>query len=59
MRGMGVWDAHPKVYLSIAETGDALCPYCSAHYQLTDFTPDLTQNDKTSVEHTDEPIPNL
>ena len=29
-----VWDAHPRVYLAIEETGDALCPYCSTRYLL-------------------------
>ena len=32
-----VWDAHPRVYLPIEETGSVLCPYCSAEYVLTDF----------------------
>jgi uncharacterized Zn-finger protein len=22
------WNAHPRVYLPIEATGDALCPYC-------------------------------
>ncbi len=25
---MRVWDAHPRVYLPIEETGKAVCPYC-------------------------------
>jgi uncharacterized Zn-finger protein len=29
-----VWDAHPRVYLPIEETGEVLCPYCSAKYIL-------------------------
>lgn len=32
-----LWDAHPRVYLPIEETGKATCPYCSAHYVLKDF----------------------
>lgn len=32
-----VWDAHPRVYLPIAETGMVICPYCSAEYVLKDF----------------------
>lgn len=29
-----IWDAHPRVYLPIEETGHAICPYCSAEYVL-------------------------
>jgi uncharacterized Zn-finger protein len=31
---MRVWDAHPRVYLPIAATGTAVCPYCEAEYIL-------------------------
>lgn len=31
-----LWDAHPRVYLPIEETGKAVCPYCEAHYTLKD-----------------------
>jgi uncharacterized Zn-finger protein len=31
---MQVWDAHPKVYLDVAHTGEATCPYCGTVYQL-------------------------
>ena len=35
MPGAPLWDAHPKVYLPIErEGGVAVCPYCSAKYQL-------------------------
>ena len=33
---MRVWDGHPRVYLPIAETGRAVCPYCAAEYILTE-----------------------
>ena len=34
---MRVWDAHPRVYLPIEETGGkATCPYCSAKFELVD-----------------------
>lgn len=36
MRGMRVWDAHPRVYLPIEATGKAVCPYCSAEFTLRD-----------------------
>lgn len=32
-----LWNAHPRVYLPIAETGREICPYCSAEYVLKDF----------------------
>lgn len=31
-----LWNSHPRVYLPIGETGEALCPYCSAQYRLVD-----------------------
>ena len=34
MQDMRVWDAHPRVYLPIEETGEAVCPYCDAEYIL-------------------------
>lgn len=33
-RDLRVWDAHPRVYLPIEETGEQLCPYCGALYIL-------------------------
>jgi uncharacterized Zn-finger protein len=37
MPNMRLWDAHPRVFLPIKETGQAICPYCSAEYYLKDF----------------------
>jgi uncharacterized Zn-finger protein len=37
MPDMRLWDAHPRVYLPITETGHAMCPYCDAEYFLQDF----------------------
>lgn len=37
MPKMTLWNAHPRVYLPIEETGFARCPYCGASYTLTDF----------------------
>lgn len=31
---MYLWNSHPKVYLPIEATGEAICPYCSTHYTL-------------------------
>lgn len=32
--GMQLWNTHPKVYLDVAKTGAAKCPYCGTAYQL-------------------------
>ncbi|GHC76828.1 zinc-finger domain-containing protein [Pseudorhodoferax aquiterrae] len=32
--GMQLWNTHPKVYLDVAKTGAAKCPYCGTTYQL-------------------------
>ena len=34
MPKMTLWNAHPKVYLPIEETGQAICPYCNTEYVL-------------------------
>ena len=31
---MKLWDTHPRVYLPIQKTGEALCPYCGTQYIL-------------------------
>ncbi|WP_395374579.1 zinc-finger domain-containing protein [Marinicella sp. W31] len=31
---MLLWNSHPKVYLPIEKTGEAVCEYCGAHYVL-------------------------
>jgi len=31
---MPLWSSHPRVYLDIAETGEAMCPYCGTCYRL-------------------------
>ena len=36
MPGQKLWNSHPRVYLPIEATGDAICPYCSARYLLAD-----------------------
>ena len=33
---MQVWDGHPKVYLDVAQAGQAKCPYCGTVYKLKD-----------------------
>ncbi len=34
--GDELWNMHPRVYLPIEKTGEAVCPYCGAHYRLVD-----------------------
>jgi uncharacterized Zn-finger protein len=34
MPSMMLWNAHPRVYLPIQKTGEALCPYCGTRYTL-------------------------
>lgn len=36
MPDMRLWDAHPRVYLPIAELGRVFCPYCDAEYILVE-----------------------
>jgi len=36
MPSMSLWNSHPRVFLSIEETGEATCPYCGAVYALKD-----------------------
>ncbi len=31
-----VWNMHPRVYLSLDNKGDAVCPYCGTKYVLQD-----------------------
>ncbi len=37
MPDMRLWDAHPRIFLPIEETGHVTCPYCDAEYFLKDF----------------------
>lgn len=34
MPGMYLWNSHPRVYLPVAGSGRAKCPYCGATYAL-------------------------
>jgi uncharacterized Zn-finger protein len=31
---MKIWNSHPKVYLDVAASGAAKCPYCGTVYKL-------------------------
>ena len=34
MPSMLLWNAHPRVFLPVEKTGEALCPYCGTQYTL-------------------------
>jgi len=31
-----LWNAHPRVYLPVEDSGEISCPYCGTHYVLSD-----------------------
>ncbi len=31
---VALWASHPRVFLDIAKTGEAVCPYCGTKYKL-------------------------
>lgn len=34
MPGAPAWSSHPRVFLPVEATGEALCPYCGTRYRL-------------------------
>ena len=34
MPAMMLWNAHPRVFLPIEQSGEVLCPYCGTKYVL-------------------------
>ena len=32
---MKLWNTHPRVFLAIEGSGEALCPYCGTKYKLS------------------------
>jgi uncharacterized Zn-finger protein len=34
MPSQAVWNAHPRVFLTLDEHDQAVCPYCGTHYTL-------------------------
>lgn len=34
MPGSSLWNSHPRVFLPIEQTGQAVCPYCGASFTL-------------------------
>ena len=33
---METWSTHPKVFLDVGRSGQAMCPYCGTVYKLKD-----------------------
>ncbi len=31
---VALWASHPRVFLDIADSGNAMCPYCGTKYRL-------------------------
>ena len=31
---MPLWSSHPRVFLDVAASGEAMCPYCGTRYRL-------------------------
>jgi uncharacterized Zn-finger protein len=31
---MPLWSSHPRVFLDVAATGEAMCPYCGTRYRF-------------------------
>jgi len=31
---MPVWSTHPRIFLDVSHSGEALCPYCGTRYRL-------------------------
>lgn len=36
---MPLWSSHPRVFLDVAATGEAMCPYCGTRYRLAGAPP--------------------
>ena len=32
-KAMPLWSSHPRVFLDVADTGEAMCPYCGTRYE--------------------------
>ncbi len=37
--GSAPWNMHPRVFLDVVRTGEAVCPYCGTHYVLQGEAP--------------------
>jgi uncharacterized Zn-finger protein len=36
---MPLWSSHPRVFLDVASSGEAMCPYCGTRYRLVGSAP--------------------
>jgi uncharacterized Zn-finger protein len=36
---MPLWNHHPRVFLDVVHTGQAMCPYCGTEYRLVGDAP--------------------
>lgn len=36
---MPLWSSHPRVFLEVADTGEAMCPYCGTRYHMKGAPP--------------------
>ena len=36
---MPLWSSHPRVFLDVAATGEAMCPYCGTRYRMKGVPP--------------------
>lgn len=34
MPAMSKWNSHPKVFIPVEDTGEAICPYCGTLYRI-------------------------
>jgi uncharacterized Zn-finger protein len=39
LAGVSLWNQHPRVFLDVPHTGEAVCPYCRAHYVFKGAAP--------------------
>lgn len=39
MPSMKLWNNHPRVFIDVAHTGEAKCPYCGTVYKLNGPAP--------------------
>ena len=44
--GSSLWDSHPRVYIPLEDSGEAVCPYCGRRFRLVeDEASDTGSND--------------
>jgi len=36
---MPLWSSHPRVFLDVEASGEAMCPYCGTRYRLRGAAP--------------------